>query len=106
MEEERMESKSREVREKMQAWFDQDEDRLSDAEIEEIAQAVEETDLELVRQIRQEMVVELVAKNIQEMPDLSFHDIKNLYPYPSSDEVNLAKVKLDPSFVPKARKKH
>lgn len=94
------------LKEKFQAYCAEDEDRLTELSLEEIAKDLGSTDQDSLAQIRSQIKVELTAENLAENSSLGFHALKNIYPYPSSEEVNRAKQLLDPSFIPQVKKKH
>ena len=91
------------LKETLKEWFQEDEDRLTDLSIEEIATNFSNESQAEIEQSMQEIRIEMVVENLQEMEGVSFHAMKNIYPYPTSEELHQAKIKLDPTHTPKER---
>ena len=74
------------------AWLEADEDRIEEPEL--LLEAFAAQDKDQVLAVRLERVMELVQENLTAYPDAKFHDLKNMYPYPSSAELKAAQALL------------
>ena len=79
------------MKEKLKAWFVENEDRLEDLEDEDAASQFGEVSLSEFQALKEEIIIEMVMENLKEMPDLNFHAQKNLFPYPSSAQLQEAR---------------
>jgi len=93
------------LKEKLQAWFKIDEDRLSeDAANETLFASFPGESREQLAQAKEEIFLDQVVENLISMPNLKFHAQMDFYPFPNSEELQKAKLRLDP--LGKLKKKH
>ena len=82
------------MKEKLKAWFLENEDRLEDlSDLEAVAQ-FGQIGLDEFQKLKEEIIIEMVMENLNEMPDLNFHAQKNLFPYPNSMQLQGARERL------------
>ena len=96
-----------ELQSRLKAWFEEDEDRLSeDRKNEALLAAFPQEAPEALLRIKEEIFLALVMENLSSMPQLGFHAQKDLYPFPNSEELQKARAILHPDQEFEEKKKH
>ncbi|MDX2470519.1 MAG: hypothetical protein QNL04_08080 [SAR324 cluster bacterium] len=82
------------MKEKLKAWFVENEDRLEELKDSDAAAQFGQIELAEFKKLKAEIIIEMVMENVTDMPDLNFHAQKNLFPYPSSEQLQTARERL------------
>ena len=84
---------------KLKEWFLIDENRIDELSDEQAASEFAEfcagqVSLEEFKKLKGEIIIEMTMENLKDQPDLNFHAQKNLFPYPSSEQLQAAREAL------------